>query len=392
MLLKLVASVLGVAVVASVGIGAVAVGDVVQSVKPPVALVDKNGKTVTPGVAALDGSFNVLIAGSDSGDGNAAYGKRTENLNDVTMVMHVSANHENVTVVSLPRDMLVAVPSCPDPSGGNFSAMSSQKLNVSLSYGGLACTVLTVEKLTGLEIPYAALIQFDGVVAMSDAVGGVPVCLAGPIKDPYTGLNLPAGTSTISGSTALAFLRTRHGVGDGSDLGRISNQQVFLSSLVRTIKSAGTLTNPVKVYSLAKAAASNMQLSQSLSSVATMASMAVALKSVDTSKVVFVQYPTQYVAGGGAVVPDPVAAPILNTALQDDKAVTLTGGTGLGSTVENGATGAGSTDTATTPPAAPGASDGSTATPDPNATSVALPGQVTGQTAAESTCSRPFGK
>jgi LCP family protein required for cell wall assembly len=390
----------GVAVVASVSafsLAGIAVGDVVTSTKPAVVLVNPTThKEVTKqqGIDAMQGSFNVLLAGSDSGDGNAAYGKRGENLNDVTMLMHVSQDHQHITVVSFPRDMLVPIPSCPKEDGsGNYSAMSSQKINVSLSYGGLACTVLTVENLTGLSIPYAAVIQFDGVVDMSNAVGGVPVCLSGPIKDPYTGLNLPAGTSTIEGQQALAFLRTRHGVGDGSDLGRISNQQVFLSSLVRTIKSADTLGNPVKVYSLAKAAASNMQLSTSLSNVQTMASMAVALKGADLANIVFVQFPTNYVAGGGAVAPDPTGEKALLTALQNDEAVQVTGNTGIGSvqdpshpTTSAGATTA-PTATPTSPSTAPTTSP--TAGTDSGST-VALPDQVHGQSASDYTCSKPF--
>jgi len=403
----------GVAVVASVSafsLAGMAVGDVVKSTKPSVTLLDPathKQLTKQQGIDALQGSFNVLLAGSDSGDGNAAYGKRGENLNDVTMLMHVSADHQHVTVVSFPRDMLVPIPSCPNPNGGNYSAMSSQKINTSLSYGGLACTALTVQKLTGLSIPYAALIQFDGVVDMSNAVGGVPVCLSGPIKDPYTGLDLPAGTSTIQGAQALAFLRTRHGVGDGSDLGRISNQQVFLSSLVRTIKSADTLSNPVKVYSLAKAAASNMQLSTSLSNVQTLASMAVALKGADLSNIVFVQFPTDYVDGGGAVAPDTTGARALLTALQHDEAVQVTGTTGVGSVQDpthastDAAAGAPASPAAPAPTAAPSTPAGSSASGGSSATAggasgsgstVALPDQVHGQSASDYTCSRPFGK
>jgi LCP family protein required for cell wall assembly len=389
----------GIGVVASVSafsLAGMAVGDVVHSTKPAVVLVNPTThKEVTKqqGIEAMQGSFNVLLAGSDSGDGNAAYGKREENLNDVTMLMHVSQDHQHITVVSFPRDMLVPIPSCPNPDGGNYSAMSSQKINNSLSYGGLACTVLTVQKLTGLSIPYAALIQFDGVVDMSNAVGGVPVCLAGPIKDPLSGLDLPAGTSTIQGAQALAFLRTRHGVGDGSDLGRISNQQVFLSSLVRTIKSANTLSNPVTVYSLAKAAASNMQLSTSLSNVQTLASMAVALKGADLSNIVFVQFPTNYVEGGGAVAPDPSGEKALLTALQHDEAVQVAGSTGLGSEQDPShpaSSPAPSTSAPTQQAQAP--TSAATQPTDQSGETVTLPNQVHGQSADTYTCSRPFGK
>ena len=103
------------------------------------------------------------------------------------MLMHIAEDHSSATVVSFPRDLVVPIPSCPDPAGGSFDAMSAQPINVTLSYGGLPCTVLTVEALTGLSIPFAAEIQFNGVIEMSNAVGGVPVCVVDPIDDEYTG-------------------------------------------------------------------------------------------------------------------------------------------------------------------------------------------------------------
>ena len=397
-ILAVLVTVVAVLGVSTAGVAAYAVLDVTGTAvaKKTVTLVDAKGNEVVPKVGAMDGAFNVLLAGSDSGGGNAAYGERGEVLNDVTMVLHVSSDHKNATVISFPRDMFVAIPSCPDPNGGSFDAMSRQKFNSSLSYGGLACTVLTVEKLTGLDIPYAGVIEFDGVIEMSNAVGGVPVCVAGDIEDPYTGLNVKAGQNTLEGAQALAFLRTRHGVGDGSDLGRISNQQVFLSSLVRTIKSADTLTNPLKVYGLAKAAVSNIQLSSSLQNVTTIASMAVALKDIDISKVVFVQYPNHYVDGG--VAPTVDAADTLMNALKNDQPVTLTGDTGIGSQADPNApaTQAPATQApATQAPAAPSTdapADGSTGgTTDASAGgSVELPSDVHGQTAAQYTCSKPF--
>ncbi|SEA33327.1 LCP family protein [Leifsonia sp. 21MFCrub1.1] len=385
-LLKIVVAVIAVVGITGVSLAAYATVDVVASVKKSVKLVDAKGKETTPGVGAMNGAFNVLLAGSDSGGGNTAYGDREENLNDVTMLLHVSADHQNATVVSFPRDMFVSIPSCPDPKGGSFDAMSRQKINNSLSYGGLACTVLTVEKLTGLDIPYAGVIQFDGVIEMSNAVGGVPVCVAGDIKDPYTGLNVKGGQNVLQGSQALAFLRTRHGVGDGSDLGRISNQQVFLSSLVRTIKSADVLSNPVKLYGLAKAATSNITLSDSLNNPTTIVSMAMALKNIDISKVVFVQYPNHYVDGG--VAPTTDAADQLMSALQNDKPITLTGDTGVGSEADPNAP-------ATQAPAtqAPATQAPATGTPDSGTAgggSVELPSDVHGQTAAQYTCSKPF--
>jgi LCP family protein required for cell wall assembly len=383
-LAKILAATLGVVLVSGVSVAAIAAWDVSSSLKKSVHLIDASGNTVTPQIGAIDGAFNVLLAGSDSGGGNAAYGVRGENLNDVTMLLHVSADHQNATVVSFPRDMFVPIPSCPKANGGSYSAMSYQKINTTLTYGGLACTVLTVQKLTGMTIPYAAVIQFDGVIQMSNAVGGVPVCVAGNIVDPYTGLNVKAGQNTLQGTQALAFLRTRHGVGDGSDLGRISNQQVFLSSLVRTIKSADTLSNPAKVYGIAKAAASNMSLSDSLNNLSTIASMAIAMKNINLNNVVFVQYPNHYVAGG--VAPTVNSATQLFTALTNDQPISLTGNTGVGSVADPNAP------AATTPPSAgaPTSSSTSTAVPSPTSSSVPLPSDVQGQTAGQYTCSKPF--
>jgi LCP family protein required for cell wall assembly len=398
-LLKIVVAVVAVFGVTGVSLAAYAAVDVVAGVKKSVKLVDAKGNETTPSVGALNGAFNVLLAGSDSGGGNAAYGDREENLNDVTMLLHVSADHKNATVVSFPRDMYVSIPSCPDPKGGSFDAMSRQKINNSLSYGGLACTVLTVEKLTGLDIPYAGVIQFDGVIEMSNAVGGVPVCVAGDIQDPYTGLDVKAGQNVLQGSQALAFLRTRHGVGDGSDLGRISNQQVFLSSLVRTIKSADVLSNPVKLYGLAKAATSNITLSDSLNNPTTIVSMALALKNIDINQVVFVQYPNHY--DGDGVAPTEDAADDLVSALKNDQPITLTGDTGVGSVADPNAP-ATQTPPATQAPAtqAPATQAPATQAPATQAPadgsgtagdgSVQLPSDVHGQTAAQYTCSKPF--
>ncbi|WP_223693518.1 LCP family protein [Leifsonia poae] len=391
-ILKLVAAVVGVAVVSGVSVAAYAVWDVSSSLKPSVKLLDAKGNPVIPQVGAMDGAFNVLLAGSDSGGGNAAYdlSNRGEDLNDVTMLLHVSADHKNATVVSFPRDMLVPIPSCPKADGsGSYDAMSSQKINNTLSYGGLTCTVLTVEKLTGMTIPYAGVIQFDGVIEMSNAVGGVPVCVAGDIQDPYTGLDVKAGQNVLKGAQALAFLRTRHGVGDGSDLGRISNQQVFLSSLVRTIKSADTLSNPLKIYGIAKAATENIKLSESLNNVTTIASMAAALKNIDLNKVVFVQYPNHYVEGGGAVAPTVDEADALFAALESDKSISLTGDTGVGSEADPNAP---ATQTPSTTPAtgAPTTGTPGTGTDASGGSTVDLPSSIHGQTANQYTCSKPF--
>jgi LCP family protein required for cell wall assembly len=261
-----------------------------------------------PTVGDWEGGFNVLFVGVDNAEGQVDQGQRGgATLNDVNILVHVAEDQQSAVAVSIPRDLVVPIPECPTDDGKTSSAMSAQPFNSTYSIGGLSCVVLTAEALTGLEIPYAATVSFDGVAMMSTAVGGVDVCINAPIRDRYTGLDLPtAGTHTIEGYTALAFLRTRHGVGDGSDLSRISSQQVYLSSLIRTIQSDGVLRDPRRLYSIAQVATNAMTLSSSLASLDTMVSMALVLKDMPMEKITFVQYPGTTGLGGafaGKVAP-----------------------------------------------------------------------------------------
>ena len=328
-----------------------------------------------PDIAAMEGGFNILIVGSDRGettDEIKARGKAE--LNDVTMILHVSGDHTRAVAVSIPRDMVVPIPSCPKEDGtGNYARMSGQPINVTLSYGGIACTVLTVQELTGLHIDFAGLITFQGVIAMSNAVGGVPVCLAEGITDKYTHFSRPAGTHVLQGTEALAFLRSRHAVGDGSDLTRISSQQVFLSSLVRTLKSEDTLNDIPKLYSIAQAALANMQLSSSFANADPLIAIARALSNLELEQVTFVQYPGTTGNPGiyaGKVKPTTaVANQLFAKILADEPFALAADGDGRGSVLD------------------PNATPTPAQTVDPNAPAVEVIAGIKGQTAAAQTCS-----
>jgi len=233
--------------------------------------------------------------------------------------------------------------------------------------------VLTVQQLTGLEIQFAGLITFNGVIKMANAVGGVDVCVTEKLDDPNVGLHLKKGTNTLKGREALAFLRSRHGVGDGSDLTRISSQQVYLSSLVRTLKSAETLSDITKVYGLAEAASSSMTLSKGLGQLDTMAAIALRLKDVPLERITFVQFPGVTEVGGiyeGKVAPQTEKANRLFALLKADKPFKLqkVAGTG-GSVVDKNAP---------------------SSTPDPVVTDEPKDSvDSSGQTAADYTCSVP---
>jgi LCP family protein required for cell wall assembly len=399
-ILKLIGATLAVALVSSAGVAAYAVADTVTSIKPGIHLVTAPGQT-PPAVGAADGAVNLLLTGTDTRSGQGGQFSTAQELagssgagsNDVTMVLHISADHTNATVISIPRDLVTSVPACPNGKGGTSSPQSAAMFNTTLATGGLSCVVLTAEKLTGLSIPYAAMISFDGVIGMSNAVGGVDVCLATALKDPYVGLNLPAGQQTLVGADALAFVRSRHGVGDGSDLGRISNQQLFLSALLRKVTSAGVLSNPVTLYTLAHAAVTNMALSDTLTQPTTLVSIALALKSISLNNIVFLQYPTRAdPANPNRVVTDAPSASLLQSALASDQPVQLSGKLGAATEAAPG-----TTQTPTPPPAPTGSATvrptapstgGATSTPTPTPTRVALPSTVTGQTAADQTCTK----
>ncbi|HET8927883.1 MAG TPA: LCP family protein, partial [Microbacterium sp.] len=256
---RILAVVLIVALVSSVSTAAFALWNATQTIADHAVKLEDDVQ-LPPAIGEIEGGVNMLLVGTDSCEGQDVKlfprckhddgGER----NDVTMLVHIGDNPRRVTVVSFPRDMLVPIPSCPDGEGGRYSSMSSQPLNASYMYGGLACTVLTVEELTGVDVQFAGAIRWTGVINMSDAIGGVDVCVAGQIDDKHTGLHLSEGTHTLKGSKALQFLRVRHGIADGSDLGRISNQQQFMSSMVRKLQSGAVLSDAGVLFNLATTA------------------------------------------------------------------------------------------------------------------------------------------
>jgi len=376
----LVAAALAVLLVSGASVAAIVVYQLGSDIETFVLPGQAAGEQA-PSIGAYEGGFNILIVGSDvCEDDSGCNGRGSAELNDVTMLLHVSEDQTNATAVSFPRDLVVPVPSCPRADGnGSYSAMSARPINETLSYGGLSCTVLTVEEFTGMDIQFAGLIKFSGVIKMSDAVGGVPVCVSGPVVDSDSGLNLPeAGTYTLGGQDALNFLRTRHAIGDGGDLTRISSQQVFLSSLLRTLQSSETLGDPVKVYNLARAATSSMLLSDNFAQLDTLASVALALKDIPLENFNFVQYPGSTEGTGvyaGKVQPVESKATELFDKLRADEPFTLAaGGDGQGSVPAPDATEA---------PVAPEAS----AAPGAGAEAPVEQLDQRGQTAADVTCS-----
>ncbi len=245
------------------------------------------------------GPLDILVIGSDTRAGNnGAYGTAEDAASgarsDVMMLVQVSEDRSNVNVISFPRDLMVDIPKCTDADTGEvYPASEETQINESLERGGPGCTVATISNLTGIAIDHFMLVDFNAVKALSSVVGGVEVCVTEPIDDTYSGLKLPAGTSSVEGEQALAFLRSRHGFGDGSDTARIQAQQSFLASLLRKVQAEGTLTNPAMLLNIAEAITQNVTVDKELTNLGNLVSIGTIFAKVDLSKVVFATVPNE---------------------------------------------------------------------------------------------------
>lgn len=387
-LLATVAVAIAVVLVAAVAVGAYSVLQLTTKLaEKAVALPGETA--LPPDIGAIEGGFNLVLTGIDSCDAktSALMGNRCkgpdagDNLNDVTMLVHISAAPRRVTVVSFPRDLMTNLPVCTDKNGRRVGGGFGQ-FNTTYAYGGLACVVQEVENLTGQDVQGAAMVTFGGVVDITNAIGGVQVCLATGIRDSYTGIDWPAGTRTIQGFEALQFLRTRHGLQGGGDLSRISNQQQYMSKLARKLISGEVLSNPATLYRLASVTLDNVTPTTSIANPTTLMQIALAVRGVSFEDIAFVQYPVvAYPADHNRVIANPYAAEALWTALKANQPLVLTGGKGQGAVEATPAPGATTPAPGTTTPAPTG---GASAAPAPAAT---LPPGVTGSNAADDTCS-----
>jgi LCP family protein required for cell wall assembly len=192
---------------------------------------------------------NILLLGSDY---------RTElgsARSDTTMLLHLSGDRKRAEIVSVPRDLYASIPVCRTP-GGDLSRAQRAQFNWAYQFGGAACTIRTFERLTGIRVDHHLVLDFGGFKEIVRAVGGVEVQLPKAERDPNVGLDLPAGRQVVNGDDALAYVRAREYVGDGSDINRIHRQQEFVTTLGQKLRSNGVLANPARLYPILDAATS----------------------------------------------------------------------------------------------------------------------------------------
>ncbi|MCC5574333.1 LCP family protein [Microtetraspora sp. AC03309] len=283
--------------------------------------------------AATFAGQNILVIGSDSRSGKNSRlggGKGDVGRSDTAFLLHVYADRKHAVAVSIPRDTLVDIPRCRLPDGTWTRPQSNVMFNTAFTLGltakgNPACTQNTVEKLTGLRVDHTVVVDFQGFSAMTRAVGGVRVCLP---KDVYEGdldpnlgsrgrLLFTKGRQTVAGVKALNYVRIRHGIGDGSDIGRIQRQQAFLSSLIRKVKAQGL--NPATLLPLVEAAAGSMTFDPGLGSADKLLSFAMSMKDIDLRDTKFVTLPWRYQGARVAIVQSEAHA--LWAALRADRTI-----------------------------------------------------------------------
>lgn len=270
-----------------------------------------------------NGSMDILVLGSDSRAGaNAKYGRGQPGArSDTAMVVHINKKHDKASVVSIPRDTIVHRPSCAKKGGGTVPAQRAM-FNSAYQTGGPACTVKTVEHMSGIRMDHFVEVDFSGFKKLINTLGGVQVTNKKPIKDNDSHLDLPVGTHTLSGEQSLGLVRTRHAVGDGSDLGRIQLQQAFVKALLKQVNKVGVFSSPKKLYDLADTATSAITTDSDLDSVGKMSGMAKMLKGIKSDDIKMSTLPVNYdPSDPNRVVPMQSKADKMWWALKHDKPI-----------------------------------------------------------------------
>ncbi|WP_344057018.1 LCP family protein, partial [Sphaerisporangium rubeum] len=240
------------------------------------------------------GALNVLLVGSDTRAGdNKRYGQHMENegeRTDTIILLHVSPNRDKATLISFPRDSMVQIPACKNARTKVAIPPRLDMINSAFNEGGMACTINTIEANTNIRIDHFIKVDFTGFKNIVDALGGIQICVPQAVSDKKAKLELRAGKQIVRGETALAYVRARYQLGDGSDISRIKRQQIFLSQVAKKATSGDTLTNPGKLIALITAAAQSVVMDPQLD-VDTLVQIAQSARSLTATGVKFVTVP-----------------------------------------------------------------------------------------------------
>ena len=273
--------------------------------------------------------FNVLVMGSDVRSGvNAQLGgaPETEGMrSDTTLLVHISAERDRADIVSIPRDLLVDIPSCALADGTTSAGQSNTMFNAAFATGGAngrveyaaACTIKTVEAMSGVFVHDFVVVDFAGFTSMVNALGGVPMCVPEPVSDRFAGLDLDAGQQVLDGQQALAYARARKSIGDGSDISRIGRQQELLGAMVRTVLSKNLLTDLPALYRFLDAGTDSMTTGPTMGQIPNLVGLANSLRSVPAGGVTFVTLPFDW--AGARVAPNADSAALWASIAADER-------------------------------------------------------------------------
>lgn len=280
----------------------------------PIAEVNEETGTYEP--------LNIVLMGSDTraGKGNRGWGSvdefGTTQRSDTVIVLHIAGDRQSAIGVSIPRDTIIDLPTC--KQNGKKVGGYSARFNQAIEIGGPGCTIKAIKEMSGLDISNFMLVDFGGFKRIVDAIGGVEICLATAVDDPLSGLNLDKGKHLVQGDEALAFVRVRHGIGDGSDTSRIRRQQAFISSMMKKVLSSGTLLNPAALLGVLDAATKSLTADPQLADINNLKDLAVSLKDLKPSNVTFVTVPWTPNGDGATVSVNAKKAAPLWEALKND--------------------------------------------------------------------------
>ena len=275
--------------------------------------------------------LDILLVGVDDREGeNARFGGagQTGVRSDTVILAHVAADRSRVDLVSIPRDSWVPIPSCPLPDG-TWTQPTTSKFNQAFALGGatgdvshgVACSIRTLEALTGVRVDGFVAVDFTGFIRMIDAIGGVPICIDQAIDDPDAKITLEPGHQVLDGEQALGFARARKTLGDGSDTARIGRQQQLLAASFRAVLARDVLTDTTKLYGFLDAATASLTTSSDLGSLSALAGLAFSLRGVGAEDLTFVTVPW-VPRGDGANVLWAAEADALWAAIAEDRPLT----------------------------------------------------------------------
>ena len=243
----------------------------------------------------LNNAMNVLLIGSDSRAGpNEHFGAGiTGQRSDTIIVLHIAPEERNVLALSIPRDSVVPIFSCPPEAGTAGQAAQPgqvEQINATFADGGPGCLWKTIEQTTHLRIDHFIELNFTGFEKVIDDIGGVSICLPFPVHDRQSRLNLTAGQHHVWGAEALAFWRARY-IGEGSDLQRIERDQYLMASLLQGIERSRLTSSPTRLLAVITDAARYMTTDSGLS-LSAMTTIVDSLRGLRPGEVQFIELPT----------------------------------------------------------------------------------------------------